>query len=157
MSDVARTRWERRAESPLTVAAVLFLVAYAWPILEPALAPHWVAACRGLAWATWALFALDYLVRLRLSQDRWGFVRSSAFDLAVVVLPVLRPLRLLRLVTLLTVLNRYAGRSLRGRVAVYVVGSSTRPLFVAALAVLDAERGPRARASRPSAMPCGGP
>jgi voltage-gated potassium channel len=62
-------------------------------------------------------------------------------DLLVVVLPILRPLRLLRLVKLLSVLNRRAGSSLRGRVIVYVVGGSGLVLLVAALAVLDAERG----------------
>ncbi len=61
----------------------------------------------------------------------------------VVVLPALRPLRLLRLVTLLTVLNRRAAGSMRGRVAVYVTGATTLMLFIAALAVLDAERGKR--------------
>ena len=43
--------------------------------------------------------------------------------------------------TLLTVLNRHAGRSLRGRVVVYVVGATSLVMFVAALAVLDVERG----------------
>jgi voltage-gated potassium channel len=45
-------------------------------------------------------------------------------DLAIVVLPVLRPLRLVRLVILLAVFQRFAGRSLRGRVAFYVAGST---------------------------------
>jgi len=49
-------------------------------------------------------------------------------------------LRLLRLVTLLNFLNRRAGDSLRGRVAVYVVGSTSLILFVSSLAVLEAER-----------------
>jgi hypothetical protein len=31
------TTWEQRMEWPLTVAALLFLGAYAWPILEPGL------------------------------------------------------------------------------------------------------------------------
>ncbi len=61
-------------------------------------------------------------------------------DLAVVLLPLLRPLRLLRLITLLAVLNRKAGGSLRGRVSVYVGGAAVMTMFVAALAVLDAER-----------------
>ena len=42
--------------------------------------------------------------------------------------------------TLLSILNRYAGGSLRGRVAVYVVGATSLVLFVASLAALDAER-----------------
>ncbi len=61
-------------------------------------------------------------------------------DLAVIALPLLRPLRLLRLVTLLNFLNRRAGDSLRGRVAIYVAGSTSLILFVGALAALDAER-----------------
>jgi voltage-gated potassium channel len=80
-------------------------------------------------------------VRLFLAERRGVFVRTHLFDLAVIVLPLLRPLRLLRLVTLLTVLNRYAGDSLRGRVATYVGGATVLVLFVAALAALDAERG----------------
>ena len=93
-----------------------------------------------ITWGTWALFGADYVIRLTLSVDRRRFVRANLLDLPVIALPLLRPLRLLRLVTLLSVLNRYAGGSLRGRVAVYVGGATTLVLFVAALAVLDAER-----------------
>lgn len=135
-----RERWEEVGNWPLTAAAVLFLVAYAWPILDPGLSAGWADACRVVTWAAWAVFALDYVVRLALSRDRAGFVRGNVFDLLVVVLPVLRPLRLLRLVSLLSVLNRYAGSSLRGRVAVYVAGASALVMLVSSLAVLDAER-----------------
>lgn len=140
-AEVRRERWEDAADWPLTAAAVLFLAAYACPILAPELAAPWPGICMALTWTTWGLFALDYVVRLALSRSRWLFVQRNVFDLAVVALPLLRPLRLLRLVTLLSVLNRYAGGSLRGRVAVYVAGSTVLVLFVASLAVLDAERG----------------
>jgi voltage-gated potassium channel len=134
-------RWERRAEWPLTVAALLFLIAYAWPILDPEL-PSSVRRTLGLvAWAAWALFVVDYLVRLALATERCKFFVRNVFDLLVVALPLLRPLRLLRLVTLLHVLNRHAGGSLRGRVVVYVAGAASLILFVASLAILDAERG----------------
>ena len=141
MSETGRDRWEEVADWPLTVAALLFLGAYAWPILDPDLAATWVNACRVITWLAWAAFALDYLVRFSLSRNRPTFVKANLFDLAVVALPILRPLRLLRLVTLLAVLNRYAGSSLRGRVAIYVVGSAGLVLLVGSLAVLDAERG----------------
>ncbi len=141
MTELRRDRWERATEWPLTLAALAFLAAYAWPILDPDLNPGWRTACTAVASATSAIFAIDYVVRLGLSNDRSGFVRTNLLDLLVVVLPALRPLRLLRLVTLLTVLNRRAAGSLRGRVAVYVAGATTLVLFVAALAVLDAERG----------------
>lgn len=141
MIETRRKRWERAVEWPLTATALLFLLAYAWPVLEPDLRQPWPTVFQVITWATWAAFALDYLVRLSLAERRGRFVRTHLFDLAVIVLPLLRPLRLLRLVTLLNVLNRYAGASMRGRVAVYIGGSTVLVLFVAALAALDAERG----------------
>lgn len=143
MAESRRERWEAAAEWPLTGTAILFLIAYAIPILKPGLPTPWRDGCRVVTWGTWALFGMDYLARLVLSQRRLAFVRRNLPDLAVVVLPLLRPLRLLRLVKLLSVLNHRAGGSLRGRVAVYVVGSTSLILFVASLAVLEAERGQR--------------
>lgn len=138
-SEQRRLSWEIRAEWPLTAAALLFLIAYAWPILEPDLPAAWRSAFAAIAWATWALFAVDYVVRLRLSSDRRGFVRHNVLDLVVVAVPLLRPLRLLRLVTLLSVLNRHAGARLRGKVVTYAVGGTMLVVLVGALAGLDAE------------------
>lgn len=135
-----RGRWEVAAEWPLTAAAVAFLAAYAWPILAPDLPARWATACQLVTTVTWAAFAVDYLARVVLSRRRWAFLRGHLLDLVVVALPLLRPLRLLRLLALLGVLNRYAGGSLRGRVAVYVAGATALVLFVASLAMLDAER-----------------
>ena len=51
-----------------------------------------------------------------------------------------RQLRALRLVTVISVLNRQLRDDVRGRVAVYVASTVTLVGFVAAIAVLDAER-----------------
>ena len=141
--DTRADRWERVVQLPLTLASVVFLAAYAWPIIDTGLSPAWVAACSAVVWLTWAMLAVDLVVRLVLADDRWGFLRRHPLDVAMVVLPILRPLRLLRLFTLLKSLNRYAGSSLRGQVGVYVAGSMALIVFIGALAVLDAERGGR--------------
>lgn len=60
--------------------------------------------------------------------------------MAIVLLPMLRPLRLLRLVTLITVLQRVAGNALRGRAVTCVVAGSTLLIYIAALAMFDAEK-----------------
>ncbi len=139
MTEDRRIKWERTLEWPLTLAAVLFLVAYAVPILRPDVDPSLPDLIVTL---TWAAFGVDYIVRLVLSGARWRFVRQHPLDLLVIALPILRPLRLLRLVALLSVLNRYAsGGALRGRVVVYIVGSTALLILVSSLAILDAERG----------------
>jgi voltage-gated potassium channel len=81
------------------------------------------------------------VARLALSEDRGQFLRTHPVDVAMVVLPILRPLQLLRLLMLLKALNRYAGNSLRGRVGIYLAASVTIIVFIGALAILDAERG----------------
>lgn len=58
----------------------------------------------------------------------------------MVALPVLRPLRLVRLLTLFTVFRRAAGTALRGRVVTFAASSTALLVFVASLAVYDAER-----------------
>ncbi|MGH3714382.1 MAG: potassium channel family protein [Micromonosporaceae bacterium] len=140
LADVRREAWERRVEVPLTVAAMVFLAAYAWPILDTDTDRRWLIACTVATWVVWAIFAVDYAIRLALTTRRWRFVRRNLVDLVVIVLPLARPLRLLRLVTLVRVLNRQTAAALRGRIAVYVSGFAALVIFCAALAVLDAER-----------------
>ena len=120
--------------------AVVFLAAYASPIINPSMDGSFKSACRNLVWITWAIFAVEYVVRLWIASDKIQFVKSSPLALASIVLPIFRPLRLIRLVTLLNVLNRAGGSSFRGKVGLYVGSSVTVVVFVSALAVLDAER-----------------
>lgn len=135
------TRWERTTELPLVALAVAFLAAYAWPVLDPQLPQPWPIVCTLVVWGAWAVFAVDYAVRLGQADDRRRWFLGHLLDLAVIALPLLRPLRLLRLVSLVRVLNRSASATLRGRVGMYVGVGSTLIGFVAAVAVLDAERG----------------
>ncbi|MCH1868472.1 potassium channel family protein [Nocardioides sp. CFH 31398] len=137
----SRSDWERRTEWALIVAALVFLAAYAWPILDPDLPAEWRRAAALVVTAVWVLFGVDYLVRLLGSGDRRRWFLRHLPDLAILLLPMLRPLQLLRLVTLVQVLNRSAAGRLRGRVALYVVSGAVLLGAVAALAVLDAERG----------------
>jgi voltage-gated potassium channel len=52
-------------------------------------------------YTVWALFAVEYLVKLYLATAKWRFVREHLLDLAVVAIPVLRPLRAARLLRVL--------------------------------------------------------
>ncbi|HET9127136.1 MAG TPA: ion channel [Propionibacteriaceae bacterium] len=132
--------WQRQTQWPLTVAAALFLLSFALPIIDTRLPAPWVRFFGVLAWATWSLFVVDYLVRIYLAPKRWEYVVRHWYDFVVLVLPVWHPFRLLRLAALLRVLNRNAAHTLRGKVATYVVLGSSFFGFCGALAVLQAER-----------------
>jgi voltage-gated potassium channel len=142
MSEEVRVaQWDRRAELPLAAAAIAFLLAYAWPILDPHLAGGWKSVCTGVVLGTWVLFGVDYVARLFLARHRASFLWRHLPYLAMVALPVLRPLQLLRLVVLLRALNRRAANALHGRIAIYVGCATVLLVFTSSLAVLDAERG----------------
>lgn len=140
MTHETSERWRDRTDEPLIVAAVLFLAAYAWPVLDPDL-PAWARGlCEVVSWVVWALFAADFVVRLCLAPDRRRFLRHNWVDVITLAVPMLRPLRALRAIVALNVLGRRGSVFARGRVVVSVVCSVALVGFVAAVAVLDAER-----------------
>jgi voltage-gated potassium channel len=71
--------------------------------------------------ALYAVFVVDYLARLYLADPRGRWFVRHLHDLAIVVLPFLRPLRLLSLAVVIEVLQRAVGHTIRGKVIVYTV------------------------------------
>ena len=131
--------YDARVDWWLTGLAVLFLVVYAVQVLAQ---PVGVVdgALEAVLTGVWVLFGLDYLVRFALARRRGRFVRTHVVDLAILLLPMFRQLRALRVITIISVLNRQLRDDVRGRVLVYVTATVALVGFVAALAVLDAER-----------------
>lgn len=123
----------------MVVAALLFLVAYSVQVIADLPDNEGIWA-DDVVWVAWAVFIVDYLVRLWLAPNRRRWFVRNLHELAILALPALRPLRLLRLVTLLKVVYGRAGNALRGRLLVYVLGSATMLVYCGALAALDVEQ-----------------
>lgn len=134
-------RWERRAEVPLVLLALAFLVAYAWPVLDPRLDADVRTVLTLVSWTVWAAFGVDFLIRLTLADERATYIVEHWYDAALIAAPLLKPLRLLRLVALVRILDRSASNSLAGRTLVYAAGAAATAVGLGALAVLDAEHG----------------
>ncbi|MFJ4684329.1 potassium channel family protein [Streptomyces sp. NPDC091377] len=141
MDDVTRVaRWEDRTEMPLFGASLVYLAAYATRILAPGLPEGWSALCLAVLLATWALFAVDYGVRWRLSGRGWSFVRTHGLDTLVLLLPLLRPLQIIRFYD---AVQRRRGRPrlpLYSRVMFYAGVATVLVGFAGALAVYAQER-----------------
>ncbi|MFF0012404.1 potassium channel family protein [Streptomyces sp. NPDC005374] len=124
---------------PLALASLAFLAAYALRVLAHGLPEAALDLCLAVTLAAWALFAVDYAVRWRLSGQRLGFVRTHWLDTVVLLLPLLRPLRVVKVYE---AVQRRHGRprlALHARVMVYA-GLSTALLgFTGALAVYQQE------------------
>ncbi|PXX10289.1 potassium channel family protein [Mycolicibacterium moriokaense] len=132
-------RFEHHTEWPLAAVALLFLGLYSAQILlEPR--GSTAAAITDAMRALYFVFVVDYLARLYLADPRAKWFVRHLFDLAIVVLPFLRPLRLLSLAVVVEVLQRAVGDTIRGRVIIYTVFGAAVMIYAASLAMLDVER-----------------
>jgi voltage-gated potassium channel len=133
-------RWELTFDETLIAAAVVFIVAYALPILWRR-APAWVVtSCDLSGKVIWALFAVDLAVRVSLSGRPLRYLRGHWLDAIAVALPMFRPLRALRAVIAIDVLTHNSKGLTRGRVVTSVSLTTGSACLLAAVAVLDAER-----------------
>ena len=125
-------------EWPLTIAALVFFAAYAFEILA-GLKGSYELLAEAIIWVAWAVFVVDYIARISITENRWRWFTHHLLDLAIVVLPMLRPLRLMRFLTFIAIIQRGAGGLIRGRVVLFTIGSTILIIIIAGLAIFDAE------------------
>ena len=141
-------------EWPLTIAALVFFAAYALEILA-GLTGSYELLAEAIIWVAWGVFVVDYFARFTITENRWKWFTHHLLDLAIVVLPMLRPLRLMRFLTFIAIIQRGAGGLIRGRVVLFTIGSTI---------LVHPHRGTRdlstpntrSATSSPSATRCGG-
>ncbi|GHC87492.1 hypothetical protein GCM10007079_31710 [Nocardiopsis terrae] len=134
------TRWERRLEVPMLLLAGAFLLAYAWPVIEEDMGQVMRTRLQILSWTVWGAFAIDFLIRLWLAENRLLYAARRWYDVVLILVPMFRALRVLRMLTLLRMLNRAMAGTLAGRMSLYVGTTSALIVFLGAITVLDAEQ-----------------
>lgn len=134
-------RYLARTTTPMIVVAFAYLIVYTVQVV-------WVGASgtegrilEGLALALYVLFLFDFALRIYMSDNRVQYVLRNPIDLVVIVLPAARSLRVLRVFAALRVLVERGQRVNAGTAWLSLMLAVTLLVYVAALAVLDAERG----------------
>lgn len=137
--EAALERWERQAQWPMGAVALVFLAVYSVRVLghPQGWATHLIDV---LTYGTWAIFVVDYLVRLWLAPNRRDWFVRHLLDLAIVALPMLQPLRVMRLIVLIGALQKVIGTAIHGRALAYAIASGVIVVYAASLAELQAER-----------------
>lgn len=89
--------WVDRTTRLLDVLALVFLIDFLLGRVAPGGPTWWQPTLSAVSFLIWFAFAVDYLVRLSLSPDRWPFFVTHKLDLLMVLLPMLRMLRVVLL------------------------------------------------------------
>jgi voltage-gated potassium channel len=105
----AYERFSSAVELPLTVVGLAWLPILIVPLVTK-LHGSVASTFDLIDYVVWALFLFEYVVKLVLAPDHWGYVKTHVLDLLVVAIPFFRPLRVLRLLRSVTVLARSTTR-----------------------------------------------
>jgi voltage-gated potassium channel len=135
----AERAWHRFTRIPLPVASVVYLIAYSWKVIADLHGPS-ATVLVALILISWAVFIINYVVRLALATHKWLWFRTHPAELAFALIPVLRIVLVLRVFTELPGVSRSHSSTRRNRLAVYGVGSVIILIYLGALFVLDVER-----------------
>jgi voltage-gated potassium channel len=126
--------------------SLVFLAVLVLPVLDTRLTSGWLRALTVVDLVVWAVFAVEYLIRLALVPNRGRFVVRNIPDLLAVVVPVLRPVRLVRMARFIragALVGRVAGHArarLHVTVAIQATTTAVLVLFVGSVGMLDVER-----------------
>jgi voltage-gated potassium channel len=134
-------KWEHYTFWPLISLGALFLALYAYPIIWPNLSTETIFDIDVAMDIIWALFVLDFLVKLLVTEHKRDFLSRHIIDMVALILPFARPLQAVRAIGVATLALRKFGAKVRHRVLIYVGTLAVFVWFVAGLAVTQAERG----------------
>ena len=134
--------WEERSSRPMFVASVLYLLAFAAPIMSTRIQEPYDAYLNILQLILWGLFAADYCIRLYLAPRRLYFITHNLMNLAIVLLPAWR------IVSFLAMIYMTANRQYKrlSELAVKLFGYTAIFIIMFALAIYSVE------SSEPGAM-----
>jgi voltage-gated potassium channel len=130
--------WEKKAEKPMMALSLIFAVIIVLPSAD-SLSPVWRHWLSHIDLAIWIIFGIDYVGKLLISNNRLRFVRTHLFELAIVVLPFIRPLRLLRLIPLVGYFLRMSQHRLSGRLLQFAVLAAVLIVVSSALIMYEIE------------------
>ena len=134
--------WEERSSRPMFVASVLYLLAFAAPIMSTRIQEPYDAYLNIIQMILWGLFAADYCIRLYLAPRRLYFITHNLMNLAIVLLPAWR------IVSFLAMIYMTANRQYKrlSELAVKLFGYTAIFIIMFALAIYSVE------SSEPGAM-----
>lgn len=134
-----RTKWERLAERPILGLSLIFLFVLILPAARP-LSTGTKSFLSLINYFIWAVFILDYLVRIYLSDRRWVYLKSHPIEFLIVAIPFFRPLRLLRLLPLSAYFVKHARGTFENRLISFVAFAAVAVSAPACVAIYQVER-----------------
>lgn len=132
--------WQKKTALATLVLSLLYTASFVYPIYWYPVGNNIKVICACISYLTWAIFALDYLIQLKLAPDNVKFFKTHIFELLLVVVPFFRPLRALRALVFTTQASIRSKKALIQSIPLVMTGAAILMIIIMGAAVLDIER-----------------
>ena len=132
--------WQKKTALPALILSLIYTVTFAFPIYWYPVSHDVKRICEVINYLTWAIFALDYIVQMKLAPDNRAFFKSHILELILVVVPFFRPLRALRALVFTTQAGIRSKKELIQSLPLVLTGAAVLMIIIMGAAVLDIER-----------------
>jgi len=133
-------QWQKKMAMPTLILSLIYTASFVFPIYWYPVSSGVKGLCEVINYATWAIFALDYLVQIKLAPDNRRYFRTHIFELILVVFPFFRPLRALRALVFTTQASIRSRKSLVQSIPLVMTAAAIVMIVIMGAAILDIER-----------------
>ncbi len=132
--------WQRKTALATLILSLLYTFAFVFPIYWYPIPPNDKSVWEAVSYVIWALFAVDYLIQLKLAKDHRRYITGHLFALLLVAVPFFRPLRALRALVFTTQAGHKSRRSLIRSLPLMISAAAILMIVIMGAAILDIER-----------------
>ena len=140
ISLVTLVQWQKKTALPSLLLSLAFTITYIYPIYWFPTSGNIKGICTVINYSTWAIFALDYGIQMKLAPDNKKFFESNIFELLLVILPFFRPLRALRALAFTAQAGIRSRKALIRSLPIVMTGATILMIVIMGAAILDIER-----------------
>jgi voltage-gated potassium channel len=135
------SEWQKRVALPTLILSLVYTASFVYPIYWYPVCHSVKTLCLFINYLTWAVFAGDYLVQMKLSPSNKKYFMTHLFELLLIAIPFFRPLRALRALVFTTKASIRSRKALIKSIPAIITGQAILMIIIMGAAVLDIERG----------------
>ena len=126
--------------APTLILSLFYTGSFVYPIYFYPVGYGVKTICALVNYTIWGLFAIDYMVQLKLASEKKKYFKTHLFELILVAVPFFRPLRALRALVFTTQASIRSRKSLIQSIPLIMTGAAILMIVIMGAAILDIER-----------------
>jgi voltage-gated potassium channel len=134
------TQWQKKMALPTLILSLVYTITFVYPIYWYPVGSSVKSLCSILNYVSWAAFAVDYLVQMKLAPDNKKYFKTHLLELILVVVPFFRPLRALRALIFTTQASVRSKLTLIKSIPLVMTAAALLMIIIMGAAILDIER-----------------